>query len=95
MSASQVAHRGMHADHLAVDRLREALAAVLAKDVADIGPATSLHRDLEISPRQKSEFLVRLERWFGLVIEDDEAAWLDTIADAVQLLCLRGAVAQD
>jgi acyl carrier protein len=95
MSVPQVAQHGRRADHLALDRLREVLAVVLARDVTDIGPATSLHRDLGISPRQKSEFLLRLERCFGLVIEDDEASWLDTLADAVQLLCLRGAVAED
>jgi hypothetical protein len=35
MSAPQVAHHGMRADHHTLDRLREALAAVLARDVAE------------------------------------------------------------
>lgn len=96
MSAPKVMHQhSTLVDHLVVDRLRDILAAVLARDVTNIGPTTSLRRDLDVSSRQKSEFLLRLERCFGLVIEDDEASWLDTIADTVQLLCLRGAVAED
>ena len=96
MSAAKVAHRHRaRMDHSVVDWLRDVLAAVLARDATDIGPATSLRHDLNVSSRQKSEFLLRLERAFGLVIEDDEASWLDTITDTVELLCLRGAVASD
>ncbi|MFC7545340.1 acyl carrier protein [Plantactinospora sp. GCM10030261] len=67
----------------------------LAADAFEVVPAevtddADFYQDLGIDSLQKIEFVVRIERRTGVRLTDEEAANLNTLADALTVLRARG-----
>ncbi|MFB9235956.1 acyl carrier protein [Plantactinospora siamensis] len=70
--------------------LRELAAEVFEVDPGEITEQAGFYADLGIDSLQKIEFVVRIERQFGVRLTDAEAARLGNFADVLNLLRARG-----
>ncbi|MEE6262482.1 acyl carrier protein [Plantactinospora sonchi] len=78
---------------------REAVSAAVLRDLAaeifevspdEITEGAAFYEDLGIDSVQKVEFVVRVERQFGVRLTDEEAAGLQDFGDALAVLRNRG-----
>jgi acyl carrier protein len=62
------------------DRIREAVAEVLERDLQEVGDETDLKRDLGADSLDLLNLVTLLERILGIPIADDEADRFSTVA---------------
>ena len=66
--------------------VQEMVATILEIHVADVGIDTSFYTELEMDSLRKVEFIVTLERACGGEFSPAEAAAIDSVKDAMQML---------
>jgi acyl carrier protein len=64
-------------------------------DTEAITPETTLRDDLQVDSLQTAEMLVEIELRLGVVIEDEEAPKLRTVADVIKLIQSKGPEPQE
>lgn len=67
-------------------RVREALAEALEIPEDDIGEESRFEEDLDADSLDLVELLLEMEREYGFKVSDDEAAEIETVGDAVDLI---------
>ncbi|MEV4760037.1 acyl carrier protein [Micromonospora sp. NPDC049559] len=77
-------------DNVSAARLRELAAEVFDVSPEEVTPEAAFYEDLGVDSLQKVEFVVRLERHFGVRLTDQEAAELHDLGDALAALESRG-----
>ncbi|HEX5565517.1 MAG TPA: acyl carrier protein, partial [Streptomyces sp.] len=67
-------------------RLREIVAAVLELDVAEVTTDASFHQELGVDSLEKIEIATRIEKDFGVSLTSEEAAGMDSVDGAAELV---------
>ena len=80
----------MSLDHEQVmAKVREHLAAELEVDPARIEPGTRFREDLDADSLDLYELVMELEDTYGVTVSEQEAAEIETVADAVEFVLQR------
>lgn len=79
-----------HRDDMSTAELRELAAEVFEVTLSEVTEGAAFYEDLGIDSLQKIEFVVRVERQFGMRFTDEEAAGLHTFGDVLGVLRTRG-----
>jgi acyl carrier protein len=73
-------------------QLRDIVASSAELDADEVTPDALFYDDLLVDSLQKLEIVVRIERAFAVKLTDHEAAGLQRLRDAVDLLRAKGAL---
>jgi acyl carrier protein len=79
-----------YSDGASAASLRELAAEVFDVSPDEVTDGAAFYEDLGIDSLQKVEFVVRVERKFGVRLTDEEAANLHALGDALAVLESRG-----
>ncbi|MEO3743475.1 acyl carrier protein [Plantactinospora sp. B5E13] len=79
-----------HRDAVSAAVLRNLAAEIFEVSPDEITERAAFYEDLGIDSVQKVEFVVRVERQFGVRLTDEEAAGLQDFGDALTVLRNRG-----
>ena len=72
-----------------MEKVREHLSAELEVDAARIQPSTSFRDDLDADSLDLYELVMELEDTYGVTVSEEEAARIETVADAVDFVLAR------
>jgi acyl carrier protein len=70
-------------------KVREHLSAELEVDAARIQPETRFRDDLDADSLDLYELVMELEDTYGVTVSEEEAARIETVADAVEFVLER------
>jgi acyl carrier protein len=70
-------------------KVREHLSAELEVDAAQIQPETRFRDDLDADSLDLYELVMELEDTYGVSVSEEEAARIETVADAVEFVLER------
>jgi acyl carrier protein len=70
-------------------KVREHLSAELEVDAARIQPSTRFRDDLDADSLDLYELVMELEDTYGVTVNEEEAARIETVADAVDFVLAR------
>jgi acyl carrier protein len=73
------------------ESVRAALAEALELPVKDISEDSRLEGDLEADSLDLVELLLEMEQRYGFKVSDEEAAEIETVGDAVDLILRKAA----
>jgi acyl carrier protein len=72
-----------------MEKVREHLAAELQVDPGGISDSTRFRDDLDADSLDLYELVMELEDTYGIRIDEDEAAGIETVGDAVEFVLAR------
>lgn len=74
-----------------LEKVRAALAEALELPEEEIKEESRFEEDLEADSLDLVELLLEMERFYGFKVSDEEAAEIETVGDAVDLILAKAA----